>query len=139
MNPIQFQRSLYTTLVVALFVIGMACAGRQRAPANDVKATPAGVSTKCLKEATDKFKTCTDACKGKSDASNCCGECDLEFATTFQNCCKEHCKVNNPPPDCSDDSGPGCAGGVITPDMKRPDWCEERPEGAQTNRQSNKK
>jgi len=87
--------------------------------------TPPGVSTDCLNTATEKFKTCTDACKGRSDAMSCCGDCDSEFATTFQNCCNDKCKVDNPPPSCSDNSGPGCAGGVVTPAVARPDWCPE--------------
>src|SRR5260370_26185060 len=86
--------------------------------------TPAGVSTDCLNDATGKFKTCVDGCKGRSDAFNCCGECDTEFSTTFQNCCNDHCKVDNPPASCSDDSGPGCAGGAVD-HPQHPSWCSE--------------
>jgi len=85
--------------------------------------TPPGASTDCHEKADAAFKVCLAKCKGRSDLLICCGECDLAFSTTFTNCCNDTCKVNNPPASCSDDSGPGCAGGVVTPSVPRPEWC----------------
>lgn len=109
-------RRSFAALLVALgvFIVGQTFA----------QGIPAGVSTDCSNTATAKFKTCVEACRGRSDAFNCCGDCDSEFDVTFQNCCNDHCKVDNPPASCSDDSGPGCAGGVVN-HPEHPAWCSE--------------
>jgi hypothetical protein len=84
-----------------------------------------GVSSECYAKALDEYEDCTARCKTAPDVFNCCGSCDLTFATTFDNCCKERCEIDDPPPSCADDSAPGCTGGAITHDQARPAWCDE--------------
>jgi hypothetical protein len=91
---------------------------------NDPEIAP-GVSQDCYNDALDAYKECTDKCKNAPDPFNCCGSCDTLFGTTFDNCCKERCEVDDPPPSCADDTAPGCAGGAITHDQARPAWCDE--------------
>jgi hypothetical protein len=85
---------------------------------------PPGVSTECLDWATDVYRDCVDECKGSIDPFICCGECELAFANAFDLCCFFSCWVYDDP-TCWDDSGPGCAGGVILPEEERPEWCKD--------------
>jgi hypothetical protein len=116
--------ALLRAVFAIMFVVACGSNKSTRPTGSDPEIAP-GVSTDCYNKALDAYKACVAECKTAPDPANCCGSCDLTFATTFQNCCNDDCKVDDPPPSCADDSAPGCAGGAITHNQARPAWCDE--------------